>query len=319
MSGSGPCAGRADRSAPQAAGRAAAGERLHRQASVTSPWRRRLGRAIAVALRILGATWRIRLIGEDAFARGEVRLGALWHRDALMAAYYFRDRQVMLPVSLSRDGELFDIALQSLGYAPSARGSSSRGASGLLRQLIRGVRRGLPVAVLPDGPRGPARRAKPGVVALASACGVPIVPVAFAGRPALAGRNWDGTAIPLPFARLVVRFGEPLEVPRRLDDDQRRRAVEELERRLDALRVEVDRAAGGEPDPSPRARPPALLGAAPPERGAGPDDGDPGGPDNGTERGEDVKPGRSEDVEAGSPGNAGDGEGAVGWESRSAS
>jgi len=267
MSGSGPSTGRADRSAPQAAGRTAGGERFHRQASAGSPWRRRLGRAIALVLRILGSTWRIRLIGEDAFARGEVRLGALWHRDALMAAYYFRDRQVMLPVSLSRDGDLFDVALQSLGYAPSARGSTSRGASRLLRQLIRGVRRGLPVAVLPDGPRGPARRAKPGVVALASACGVPIVPVAFAGRPAFASGSWDRTSIPLPFARLVVRFGEPVEVSRRLDDDERQRALEELERRLDALQIEVDRAAGRESDLSPRARPPALLGAGARERG----------------------------------------------------
>jgi len=314
MSGPGPSAGRAERSAPQAAGRAAGGERLHRQpASPASPWRRRLGRAIAVALRILGATWRIRLIGEDAFARDQVRLGALWHRDALMAAHYFRDRRVMLPVSLSRDGELFDIALQSLGYAPSARGSSSRGASGLLRQLIRGVRRGLPVAVLPDGPRGPARRAKPGVVALASACGVPIVPIAFAGRPAFASRNWDRTSIPLPFARVVVRFGPPLEVPRRLDDDERRRVVEELERRLDALRVEVDRAAGGEPDASPRSRPPAILGAGVPEGGQ------PAEAEAEARRAPRSDTGRHEDVHAGSAANAGDGEGALGWESRSAS
>jgi len=212
-----------------------------------------LGRVIAAALRLLGATWRIRRLGDDPFARGRVRLGALWHRDALMAAYCFRDRRVMLPVSLSRDGDLFDVALQSLGYAPSARGSSSRGSSGLLRQLIRGVRRGDTVAVLPDGPRGPVRRAKPGVVALASACAVPIFPVAFAARPALAARSWDRTSIPLPFARLVVRFGEPLAVPRHLDDDGRQALLEELERRLDALRVEVDRAAGGEPDgASPR-------------------------------------------------------------------
>lgn len=221
------------------------------------PLRRRLvaatgGRLVALVLRLLGATWRFQLIGEDLFAKGAVRLGALWHRDAVMAGYYFRDQHVMLPVSLSRDGDLFDVALRCMGYAPSARGSSSRGATGVLRQLMRGLRAGFRVAVLPDGPHGPPRCAKPGVIALASACGVPIVPVAFAGRPALPSRNWDRTSIPLPFARVVCAYGEPLAVPRDLDEAGRQKLLKELERGLDALRVEADRAVGVPPDLPPR-------------------------------------------------------------------
>jgi hypothetical protein len=91
------------------------------------------------------------------------------------------------------------------------------------------------------------------VVALASVCGVPIIPVALAARPSVANRNWDGTRVPLPFAEIHCVFGEPLAVPRDLDPDSRQKALKELERRLDALRAEVDALAGLPPDLPPAA------------------------------------------------------------------
>jgi hypothetical protein len=212
------------------------------------------GFAFAALVRALGATFRLRPAPHDPFlGTGLVAIGALWHRDALLAAWYFRDRGFAVSVSLSPEGNMVDEALRFMGYAPSARGSSTRGGQGLLRQLIRALRAGHPVAVLPDGPHGPARQAKPGVIALASLCGVPILPVALAARPSLANRNWDGTRVPLPFSEIHCLFGEPLAVPRDLDPDTRQKALKELERRLDALRAEVDAAAGILPDLPPRA------------------------------------------------------------------
>ncbi len=208
-------------------------------------WRRLLARLIAWVLRALGATWRVQVLGYDPYADGAERFGALWHSDSLIAGWYYRDRGVMVAVSLSRDGELFEAALQHLGYAASARGSSSRGAMGLLRQLIRAVSAGTTVAVLVDGPRGPAGRAQPGVIAVAGACGVPIVPVAFGSRPCWRVRSWDRTRIPLPFARVVCLYGEPLAVPKRTDESEREKTREELERRLDGLRDEVAAFLGG--------------------------------------------------------------------------
>ncbi len=131
---------------------------------------RLLPRVMAVALRLLGASWRVRVIGHDPFEAGELQLAALWHSDGLIGAWRFRDRDVTVPVSFSRDGELFNVALERMGFAPSVRGSTSRGALGLLRQLIRTTSRGAIVAVLPDGPRGPARHAHPGPSAAISMC-----------------------------------------------------------------------------------------------------------------------------------------------------
>jgi lysophospholipid acyltransferase (LPLAT)-like uncharacterized protein len=168
----------------------------------------------AALLRALGATWRIELRGPDPFAAaGPLVLGA-WHGGLLIAAVCWRNRGLVIPVSQSRDGDRIDAVLRRLGFASSARGSSSRGATALLRELIRRVRAGETIGMLPDGPRGPSGVAKPGIVALARATGARLVPVGVAAAPVWRFGSWDRARLPRPFARVRCVYGEPLGVPR---------------------------------------------------------------------------------------------------------
>ena len=64
----------------------------------------------------------------------------------------------------------------SLGYRP-VRGSSTRGGARALLGAVRELQAGHSVAFTPDGPRGPRRELKPGVVAAAQRGGAVIVPV----------------------------------------------------------------------------------------------------------------------------------------------
>src|SRR6266550_509470 len=52
-----------------------------------------------------------------------------------------------------------------------------------------------------------------GIVKLASASGRPIYPIAIATRRRLELKNWDRTAINLPFGRAARVAGEPIRVP----------------------------------------------------------------------------------------------------------
>lgn len=189
----------------------------------------------AGVLRALGATWRVRQVADDdPLARGEPAIGALWHGALFPAAWRFRDLGAAIPVSRSRDGDRIVAVLDRLGYGPSPRGSSSRGGPGALAGAIRAAREGRVIGVLCDGPRGPARRCKPGVLAIARATGLPLHPVAIAARPALTFPSWDRTVLPLPFARVLVAGGAPIPVPA----DAGR---EELERLRQALEQELER------------------------------------------------------------------------------
>lgn len=204
------------------------------------------GMLSAALVRLLGVTWRYRVLGRDprtsdaADAPRAVHLAALFHESLLPSAHFFRDQGYGVAVSRSRDGDLIDAALQSLGYGPAARGSSSRGGSAALRSLIRQLQAGTTVAVLVDGPRGPARVSKTGIIALARRSGLAIQPVAFSARPAIRLDSWDGSLIPLPFARVVCAFGQPFAVPVADDETDEQSAARELDRRLTALHHETD-------------------------------------------------------------------------------
>jgi len=198
------------------------------------------GWLVAGFLRALGSTWRIERSGEDPLTAGEGPLVmTIWHGGLFAAAFGWRDRNIAIAVSLSRDGDWIDAVLAGLGFAESPRGSSSRGATALLRELIRRTRAGEPVGILLDGPRGPAGVAKPGTVALARATGARLVPIGIAAAPGFRFGSWDRTLLPYPFARVRIVFGAPRFVPR----DAEGEALEAMRRELEAELHRLDRVA----------------------------------------------------------------------------
>lgn len=222
----------------------------HRPGIATRIGLRVFGLASGLALRILGASWRVEILGNDPRGGGvsavascglRPQLAALFHESMLPCAWFFRDRRYNVAVSRSRDGDLIRASLLSLGYSDPARGSSSRGGSAALLGLIRQFANGTTVAVLVDGPRGPARVAKTGIIALARLAGAPIQPVAFSARPALRLGSWDQSLVPLPFARVVCAFGLPIEVEADADEDAAHAAARHLDEVLVALHHEADR------------------------------------------------------------------------------
>lgn len=215
---------------------------------------RRAARAVlapiaAFLIRAIGATWRVRVEGQSPFdAIQRPLLGALWHRSVFLAAHHFRDRRVAVMVSHSRDGDWIEALLSCLGYAPSPRGSSSRGGAVALRQQIRAARETGLAALLCDGPRGPAGVAKPGAILLARVCGAPLWPVAFSARPALRLGSWDRMLLPLPFARVLCAYGEPIVCPRDADVATQEALRVRLDTTLQRMTEELDRRLGLPPD-----------------------------------------------------------------------
>lgn len=227
--------------------------RLRRQ-----PWYLRfevpaLGFVIWVVLWLLRWTTRFRVEGlerlERSWGAGQPVVLAFWHGRSIMLPFLYRlplERRgdVCIMNSPHRDGEIITRALARFGIG-TTRGSSSRGAVGGTLQLARALKRGTSVALVPDGPRGPAGVAKPGAIELAAASGAPLCPLAFSASPSLRLGSWDRLMLPVPGARLVCVVGEPMQFDgRRLDREARERLRVELEERLSAASRAADRAVG---------------------------------------------------------------------------
>jgi len=172
------------------------------------------GRLGPLFLHLLGSTWRTRELhfdrAEGVHESGRPVVFAFWHGVLLPLEYVCRNRNIQVLSSLHRDGEISARLMTALGYGV-VRGSSTRGsARGLLRMLARAVE-GLDLAVTPDGPTGPAESVKRGVFYLAEKSGGKLIPVGAAASRGRRLSSWDRFLIPLPFARVSVVYGEPLE------------------------------------------------------------------------------------------------------------
>ena len=204
-------------------------------------WASRLGYWM---VRALGATWRLSVRNEEAWplqdGRRRTVVLACWHGDMLPCIWSQRDGGIMALASEHGDAEIIARIIERLGFAPPARGSSTRGGLRGLMTLVKALREGRTVAFTPDGPRGPARVAQAGVLMAARRGETVILPLAMHTSDAWRARSWDRFAVPKPFARVRVAFGEPF-TPRvdgdRLADGEIERfgaAMAEAERRASA-------------------------------------------------------------------------------------
>lgn len=211
----------------------------------------------AMMVRALGRTWRVRVVGADdleaTWRAGTAVIYIVWHGRILLVPWLTERmrraggaRAPVVLASRSRDGELVTRFVSQFGL-PVVRGSSSRGGGIALRALVAAVRRGMDVAIVPDGPRGPREHLQPGVVALAALTGAPVVPVAVAARPARRLRSWDRFLVPLPFARCVLAFGPALRID---PADDRERVREDLEQALIDVTARADALAAGTAPPA---------------------------------------------------------------------
>ena len=169
-----------------------------------------------------------------------------WHFAFPSVIYYFRHLNGVIMVSRSRDGEWAARMVHALGFQ-TVRGSSHRGGAEALRAMFRLVRKGHLAGLIADGSQGPALVAQKGIVWLAAAAQLPLVPLSLAAERAWRLPTWDRTLIPKPFTRMTFAAGEPIQVPRLRGEDDLEFHRQLLESRLNAL-TELARETLAEPE-----------------------------------------------------------------------
>jgi lysophospholipid acyltransferase (LPLAT)-like uncharacterized protein len=210
--------------------------------------------ALATLVRMWFGTVRVEILNRERFekfaidpASGNIVAGA-WHRNAVFLFYFFRTlgpRGVM--ISRSKDGDIVANVARRFGYT-TMRGSSSKGGARALQQMIAYMQEthekrlcGTPV----DGPRGPARIVKKGMLAVAKEAGVLFVPIACSGTRVLTfHKAWDKSMIPLPFSKMVIDFGEPFRIPADADDAAMETMRLRAEQSLNDMTNNLDRICG---------------------------------------------------------------------------
>ena len=132
-------------------------------------------------IRTLYATLRVRHVNAENLLATPQYILTFWHAHLLLMLHCRFRYPIAVMSSRSRDGAII-AGVFDWYRVEVVRGSSSRGATAALRELVKRARAGRNIVFTPDGPKGPARVAKDGVVFAAKMTGLPIVPVAFAAK-----------------------------------------------------------------------------------------------------------------------------------------
>ncbi len=142
-----------------------------------------------------------------------------WHCLILIPAYVGRRKNIQVLISQHSDGEYIAQVIKRLGFGV-VRGSTTRGGARAVKTLVDKVREGYPVAITPDGPRGPRFVVQPGSIYLSQKTRLPIIPTTVGLSRYWKLPSWDEFRIPKPFSRALMMYGEPLHIPPNLTEEE---------------------------------------------------------------------------------------------------
>ena len=197
---------------------------------------------VFLVLRFLHATYRYKVFGEqnrqkaqEYSTTGAFAL-ATWHGFSAAGTLAHANQKVRPLCSQSRDGGMVAFVCRMMGMHP-VRGSSSRGGKEARDEIVASFEEGYSVGITVDGPKGPPKVVKPGIIDVARKGKVAILPLTARGDRNWILGSWDSLNIPKPFSRVAVCYGPPIMVAPDISGD----AFESARKQVETVLLEQER------------------------------------------------------------------------------
>ncbi len=140
-----------------------------------------------------------------------------WHGQLLTPFMHLAKKKYYGLAGLNRDGELISRVGNQLGWK-ILRGSSSKGGSRIFIEIVKILRQpSTLIGITPDGPRGPEKIPKAGLIKAAQKTGAIIIPVSSISTRNWKFVNWHTFFLEKPFGKIYLKYGNPLTF--KIDDE----------------------------------------------------------------------------------------------------
>ena len=142
---------------------------------------------------------------------------SVWHGNLLVPFMHLAKNNYYGLAGTNRDAEIISKIGTKLGWK-LLRGSSSDKGPEIFTEIVKLL--GNPpclVAMTPDGPKGPERIPKPGIIRAAQKTGSVIIPVASYSKKNWKFINWHTFFLEKPFGTIFLEYGPPISFSK--DDD----------------------------------------------------------------------------------------------------
>ena len=155
------------------------------------------------------------IVGEDIpdsyHKDGKPFIVCLWHDRLMLAPCVWKwEKPLHVLASSHRDGQLIAKVVEKFSM-PVVYGSTGKDGTAAAKSLIKLVKSGEYVAVIPDGPRGPRHKLAPGAIAISRLAKADILVYSFVVKRFRRLKSWDRFIISWPFNRGVMVWGKPIK------------------------------------------------------------------------------------------------------------
>lgn len=180
------------------------------------------------AIRLLFKSCRLQIENAEEFLEAGLRdpnLLALWHEQLLVIPFLlagrFKNLQFTALISKSRDGQLLEYIKENLANTQSIRVAHDSKHSSIKR-IIEAIKHNRVVVITPDGPQGPWKVLKRGVLQASYLAKANIWALSWQATRELRLPTPDKMKLPLPFQTLTITLNrlDPVKEAQQMDQVQ---------------------------------------------------------------------------------------------------
>lgn len=174
-----------------------------------------LGGLFFLAAALLHALCRIRFEGRERLQGRSNFIFCMWHDNVFpyFATFLRHERPHIWMNHPAWYMKPIHVAIALVGVKGLVLGSTGHDGQEAAARLVESLKEGNSTLMMPDGPAGPPKVLKKGVLHMALQSGIPIVPLRiFTPRQIVLKKTWERKRVPLPFSTIRVIYGEPIPV-----------------------------------------------------------------------------------------------------------
>ena len=177
---------------------------------------------------------------ENLWKKNESFILCFWHgRLLMMPLSWNNNKKINVLISAHSDGQLLSKTVKYFDIK-TIIGSSSKGGSEAIRNIIKSLKSGISIGMTPDGPRGPRMKINSAIIKIASLTGNKIIPLSYSVKKKIFLNSWDKFLVALPFGKGCFIWGKPIKIKKNISHNEDLKLSNKLEKILIKLTKEAD-------------------------------------------------------------------------------